>query len=137
MMPQTAVRRTRRSLYITWKRFAGNPARESFRKMACFLSERFQEYGNSFVWKRLRKVVPLGKVAVHVPQLRQLLGGLNPLGDHPQVQGVGQVDHRSHYLLVLRTAAIRILLKPSNERAVDLQEIHRETLEVGERGVAR
>src|SRR5215212_1425527 len=79
--------------------------------------------------KGLREEITLGEVALHVAQLRQLLGGLHPFGDRLQAKGVRQLDHRRHDLPVLRRV-VYILPEPGDERTVDLQEVDREALEV-------
>ena len=69
----------------------------------------------------------LGHVAAYLAQDPQLLGGLHPLPDGLQAEGVGQRDHRLHYGRVPR-----VLSEPLDEGAVDLLDVHREHLEVGE-----
>src|SRR5215208_8280909 len=84
------------------------PRLTSVRKILC------QDIRQLFARARLRKVIPLGKVALHVAQLRQLLGGLHPLGDHLKAQSVRQLDHRFRDLCVLRNT-IGFSSESSNE----------------------
>src|SRR5215218_5065188 len=92
------------ALRVRW-----TPRLTSVRRVFC------QDNRQRFARKRLRKIVPLGKVALHVAQLRQLLGGLHPLGDHPQAQSVRQLDHRFRDLRVLSRNTIGFSSKSSNE----------------------
>src|SRR5215213_9674774 len=80
----------------------------------------------------MREQIPLHQVAAQVPQRTQLLGTLDALRDDAQTQRLSQahdgVDDRG----LLGVAA-----QPVDERAVDLQVVEPEPLEVAERRVAR
>src|SRR5437588_2875153 len=80
---------------------------------------------------RLAPVVALAALAPEGAQARQLTCRLDPFGDHGQIEGVGERDHRLDDRGVPRRS-----VHLGHERLVDLQDVHGEALEVGQRGVA-
>ena len=81
--------------------------------------------------QRPRKQKALVSMASGLFQDGLLLGGLNALGNHLQAQVLGHGDHGFHN----RAGAFR-LGEPLNERAINLQHIHRNAVNIAERGVA-
>ena len=61
-----------------------------------------------------------------------LLGGLDAFGDDGHAEAVGQLDDRED-----DGVARRVAFEVGDEALVDLHDVDREPLEVGERGVAR
>jgi hypothetical protein len=72
----------------------------------------------------------LAEVAAKVSQCRPLFVGLDPLGDRLQFERLTQLDDG---LGQRRVLAVRG--DPLHEGAVDLENVHREALEVAQRGV--
>jgi hypothetical protein len=77
-------------------------------------------------WNGAAQVVALGDVAAERRQLLPGVLGLDAFGDHPQSQVVAEVDGGPHDDGV--AGAGRHL---ADERAVDLQLVYRELLQVG------
>ena len=73
----------------------------------------------------------LGQVAPELLQARELSGIFDPLGEHLQAQGVCDVDDRRQGYPVSGA-----FLELAGKRAVYLQVVDGETLEIGERRVA-
>src|SRR5215216_3804908 len=80
--------------------------------------------------ERLTQVVSLDQVAPDALQVRELRGGLDPLPDNSQAQGVSQAHHRRRGDLLFG-----VYFQPVDQRAVDLQEIDRQTVEVRKRRI--
>ena len=85
------------------------------------------------VLDRLRRgeEVSLRFVAPERNELGELALGLDPFGHDLQVERVREPDHGGHDRGVARVGA-----EPAHERAIDLDRIHREALQVAERRVA-
>src|SRR5262245_6894058 len=84
------------------------------------------------VWRGLRagEQVALGPITAEALQPHLLLDGLNAFGDRRQPERAPEADDGVDDGLVLR-----VLAKPGDEAAVDLEEVDREPLQVGERRV--
>ena len=80
---------------------------------------------------RAAEQVALATVAADLAQARQLQRGLDALGDHRQAEGVAELDDGLDDRRVLGVDAQAV-----DERAVDLDRLDREPLQVGERRVA-
>src|SRR5580658_1563051 len=76
--------------------------------------------------------VTLNEVDTHAPRRIERTRVLDLLGDHLEVERARELDHRGHHRLVHGVAR-----EIAHEGAVDLQEIHRQILEVRERADAR
>ena len=75
--------------------------------------------------------IALHLVAAEAAQPQQLALGLDALGDHPQAEAVAEIDDRAHDHLV-----VQVVLEVLDEGLVDLQPLHRQPLDVGQRRVA-
>src|SRR5215208_1193143 len=78
--------------------------------------------------KRLREKVPRGQVAPHLVEPFELGLRLHALGDRSQAQDARQGEGARDDL-----DSLEILSQPLDERAVDLEVVHRQTLQVRER----
>src|SRR5581483_7128171 len=74
----------------------------------------------------------LGLVAPQLGQGPELLAGLDPFGDDPESEGVGEIDDGRDHGHVFRTAVEELV----DEGPVDLEIVEGELAEGGERGVA-
>src|SRR5688572_14294404 len=79
---------------------------------------------------RLAAVEALDEVAAERPQGVELHGTLDALGDHGEVERVGEVDHAADHGAVAgrRTEA-------GHERPVELQDVDRQAVELAQRRV--
>ena len=91
-----------------------------------------QELGGPFLCERFREKVPLGLVATEVAQLRQLFLRLHTFRYNLHIKRMGQRHYARHYGRVAVTCQ-----EVFDERAIYLQAINREAVEVRERGVTR
>ena len=80
---------------------------------------------------RARVEVALRAIAAELAQALLLLARLDALGDDRQPDGVGHVDRRLD-----DRAVVGVAVDAGDERAVDLEHVEREALEVAERRVA-
>ena len=81
----------------------------------------------------MREQEALATRAAQVEQAGALLFGLDAFGDHFQAQRPGQRQHRAHH----RGAAVLAhRFEFAHERAVDLQRVQREAMQVAQRGLA-
>src|SRR5439155_22528880 len=80
---------------------------------------------------RAREVEALRVVGTELVQARDLPLGLDALGDDLEAQRARHAQHGTDDRGVPVVAA-----EPADERAVDLDDVEREALEVSERGVA-
>jgi len=76
---------------------------------------------------RMAEQVALQVVAAMVLEKRLLFRGFDPFGDHLQVQGVGHDDDRLDDLHVLGRLGDVL-----DERAIDLQGVQGQALEIGQ-----
>ena len=87
-----------------------------------------REHGAELVgWEGPREEVALAVLATQGAQLFELLSGLDALGHHAQTEAPGHRDDGDDYALVFWVAA-----ETRDERAIYLEEVDREALEVGE-----
>ena len=82
-------------------------------------------------FQRRREQVALAAVAAELAQAGELGLVLDALGDRAQAEAAAELDER----LDQRVALVRARRR-GDERAVDLQRVDRQLLQVGERGVA-
>src|SRR5579872_548311 len=75
--------------------------------------------------------VALNVVDAHAARGVECGGVLDLLGDHFEVERAGELDHRGDHRLVHRVAR-----QIAHEGSVDLQEVHRQILEIRERADA-
>src|SRR5215211_4401762 len=80
----------------------------------------------------LAQVVSLDQVEPDALQVRELRGGLDALPDNSQAQGVSQAHHRRRGDFLFG-----VYFQPVDQRAVDLEEIDRQTVEVRKRRIPR
>src|SRR5690349_6636263 len=80
----------------------------------------------------LAEVVALDLVATMEPQQVYLGAGLNPFGDHGEVQALPHVNDSGSNCRV-----IRVVGEIADERAIDLQLADRELTQVAETGITR
>jgi hypothetical protein len=73
----------------------------------------------------------LADVAAQVQQRARLRRGLDAFGHDGAAEGAGQADHAFD-----DGAVLRVVEHVVHEAAVDLEHVHRQALEVGQRGVA-
>src|SRR6478735_3329974 len=66
------------------------------------LAVGLDECNELFRWHGLTKMIPLPLVATLYAQMRQLLGGFDPLTHDCEIQTVTQADDRSHDCGVVR-----------------------------------
>lgn len=88
------------------------------------------------VWHLLRRhrpgdAITLGEITAQVEQPAAMLHRLHPFGDHPTPKRLGKPDDA---LDNRQRLGVRQHL--THERLIDLQQIHRQALEVGQRGAA-
>jgi hypothetical protein len=87
---------------------------------------------------RTPQEVALGLLAAELVELGELLTGLDPLGDRGEAEGVGEIDDAGDDGAITAVApVVDGLDEPRHERAVDLERVDGELLQVGQRGVAR
>src|SRR5436305_2559613 len=75
---------------------------------------------------RPREVEPLRQVAPQAGQSPRAPALLDPLGNSAELPGRGQIDDARH------DVAVSVLLQATDEGTVDLELVHRESLEIGE-----
>ena len=80
---------------------------------------------------RMREVVALAEVAAECPELGELVGGLDALGGDREAERVAELHDGRH-----DRGAFGVAAEALDERAVDLQRVHRERTEIRERRLA-
>ena len=95
------------------------------------LAQRVGRCHDLVAWKRSPEIVALAEVAPCGTQVREVCSRLDPLGDDLQSEAGSELDRRRDDRLVTAVG-----LHARNERAVDLQHVRRERLQLTERRVA-
>ena len=82
---------------------------------------------------RLREQETLAPLATHLHQVLALLAGLDAFGDDLHAEGVRQREHGPHDR---GAAAVAAGVQRAHERAVDLERMQGEAVQVAQRGIA-